>query len=256
MKISIITATFNSENSLQRTIDSVAEQDYEDIEHIIIDGGSTDNTLNIVKSNLNNVNKYISEKDNGIYSAFNAGIKLATGDIIGFLNSDDIYTNPHVISKVVNSFRIKNCDVLYGNLIYQSKDNTDSKTIRYWKSNVFHPNCLKYGWMPPHPTVYCKKEIYNKYGYYDEKFRISADYDYILRIFKESSIKKTYLPTVMVKMDIGGISNGSFKGICRKLKEDLHAIKRNRVGGFYTIICKNFRKVRQFSKLRTSKLPC
>lgn len=254
MKISIITATYNSEKSLQRTIDSVASQDYKNIEHIIIDGGSTDKTLSIIKSNLNHINTYISEKDNGIYSALNAGIKLATGDIIGFLNSDDVYNNQYVVSKIVNSFQVKNCDVVYGDLIYQSKNIADQKTIRYWKSNVYHSGCLKYGWMPPHPTVYCKKEIYEQYGLYNEKFQISADYDFILRIFKEPLIKKTYLPSVMVKMDVGGVSNGSAKGIIKKTKEDYQAIRQNKVGGFYTILCKNFRKISQFSKLRISKL--
>lgn len=256
MKVTIITATYNSENCIQRAIDSVANQDYKNIEHIIVDGGSTDGTLSIIKSNLNKIATYISEKDNGIYSAFNTGLKLATGDIIGFLNSDDTYNDPHVISRTVNSFTIKKCDVLYGNLVYQSRNSEKSRTIRYWKSNVFHPNCLKYGWMPPHPTVYCKKEIYEKYGYFDENFRISADYDFILRVFKDSTVRKTYLPIVMVKMDVGGASNGSFKGICRKSREDFEAIKRNQIGGFYTLFCKNFRKVMQFSKFRISKYSC
>ncbi len=256
MKVSIITATYNSEKSLQRAIDSVANQDYNNIEHIIIDGGSTDSTLSIIKSNLNKISTYISEKDNGIYSAFNAGLKLATGEIIGFLNSDDIFNDPHVISRTVNSFQLKKCDVLYGNLVYQSKERKKSKTVRYWKSNVFHPNCLKYGWMPPHPTVYCKKEIYEKYGYFDENLKISADYDFILRVFKDTAVRKTYLPTVMVKMDLGGASNGSFKGICRKSKEDFEAIKRNNIGGFYTLLCKNFRKILQFSIFRIAKYSC
>jgi len=256
MKVSIITATFNSEKSIQRTIDSVAGQDYKNIEHIIIDGGSTDMTISIIQSNSNLISTFISEKDKGIYDALNKGIKLATGDIIGFLNSDDVFTNMHVISKVANCFQVKGCDVLYGNLIYQSKDDTNRKTIRYWKSNKFHPDCLKYGWMPPHPTVYCKKEVYNQYGQYDEKFKISADYDYILRIFKEPVIKKTYLPVVMVKMDVGGISNGSAKGIFKKSREDYMAIRQNNAGGFYTIIFKNLRKIIQFNKFRNANLKC
>jgi len=256
MKVSIITATFNSEKSIQRTIDSIADQDYKDIEHIIIDGGSTDMTLSIIHSNSNHSVRLISEKDNGIYDALNKGIKLATGDIIGFLNSDDVFSNLQVISKVVNYFSVKDCDVLYGNLIYQSKDDLNRKTIRYWKSNIFHPDCLKYGWMPPHPTVYCKKEIYSQYGHYDERFKISADYDYILRIFKEPSIKKAYLPAVMVKMDIGGISNGSARSILQKTKEDYRVIRQNKAGGFYTIIFKNLRKVIQFNKFRNPNLKC
>ncbi|MEI7501777.1 MAG: glycosyltransferase family 2 protein [Paludibacter sp.] len=253
MKISIITATYNSEKSLQRTINSVVSQDYGNIEHIIIDGGSTDSTLAIIKSNLNSIDKYISERDNGIYSALNAGIKLATGDIIGFLHSDDIFNDEFVVSKIISTFQLENCDVLYGNLIYQSKNSNNPKTIRYWKSNSFKPIGLKYGWMPPHPTVYCKKTVYDQYGNFNEKFKISADYDFILRIFKETIIQKSYLPSIMVKMDVGGVSNGSLKGILRKSKEDYQSIRQNKVGGFYTILCKNLRKIFQFSKFRTSK---
>ncbi|MDD4968793.1 MAG: glycosyltransferase family 2 protein [Paludibacter sp.] len=255
MKISIITATYNSERFLQRTIDSVAAQDHADIEYIIIDGGSTDNTLNIIRSNANCITKFISEKDSGIYSALNKGIKLATGEIIGFLNSDDVYSNNHSISKIATCFEIKQCDVLYGDLVYQTKHNLNPKTVRYWKSNSFHSGCLKYGWMPPHPTLYCKKAIYDQYGLYNEQFKISADYDYILRIFKQPEIYKMYYPTVIVKMNIGGISNGSVNGIIKKTKEDLQALRLNKVGGYYTIAFKYLRKIRQLIKIRNSKFP-
>jgi len=252
MKISIITATYNSEKSLQRTIDSVVSQNYTDIEYIIIDGGSTDNTLNIIKSNSHQITKFISEKDNGIYNALNKGIMLATGEIIGFLNSDDVFANNKIISKIANFFQIKKCDVLYGNLVYQTKDNVNPKTVRYWKSNIFHVGCLKYGWMPPHPTLYCKKNIYDQYGLYNEQFEISSDYDFILRIFNRHEIIKSYFPTIIVKMDVGGISNRSIKSIIRKSKEDLQVLKINRVGGLYTLVFKNLRKVSQLYKIRNS----
>ncbi len=256
MKISIITATFNSEKSLQRTIDSVASQDYTEIEHIIIDGGSTDNTLNIICSNANRITKYISEKDDGIYSALNKGIKQATGDIIGFLNSDDVYFDNQAVSKIAHCFDIKKCDVLYGDLVYQTQDLTNPKTVRYWKSNIFHPGCLKYGWMPPHPTLYCKKTVYDQYGLYNEQFSISADYEYILRIFKQREINKTYYPSVIVKMNIGGISNRSIKSILKKSKEDLHALRINKVGGLYSIVFKYLRKASQLNGIRNSKVSC
>ena len=256
MKVSIITATFNSDQNIQRTIDSVAGQDYTDIEHIIIDGGSTDNTLQIIASNKHKISAFITEKDKGIYDALNKGIRLATGDVIGFLNSDDVFTNKHVISRVVNCLKIKKSDVIYGNLVYQSKEEENKKTIRYWRSNVYSPGCLKWGWMPPHPTVYCKREIYQKWGLYDDKFKISADYDFILRIFKEPSVSKSFLPTIMVKMDVGGASNKSVKNILQKSFEDFKAIHRNGTGNILTLFFKNIRKLNQFNMQKNNKIRC
>ena len=256
MKVSIITATYNSERSIQRTIDSVVAQDYFDIEHIIIDGGSTDNTLQIIESNKQKISKAISEKDKGIYDALNKGIRIASGDIIGFLNSDDVFTNKHVISRIVNCFQIKKTDVVYGNLVYQSKDDDNKKTIRYWRSNVYSPGCLKWGWMPPHPTVYCKKEVYDTWGGYDDNFKISADYDFILRVFKQPSVSKSFLPAVMVKMDVGGVSNNSIKNILQKSYEDFKAIHRNKTGNVLTVLFKNIRKLNQFNSYKNLKIRC
>lgn len=250
MKVSIITATYNSEKTIQRTINSVIHQDYENIEHIVIDGGSTDNTLKIIQKHKDSISMFVTEKDNGIYDALNKGIKLATGDIIGFLNSDDVYYNKHVISKIVNIFEKKKTDLIYGNLVYQTKENSSNKIIRYWKSNTFENSYLKYGWMPPHPTLYCTKEVYNKYGLYNDSYKIAADYDFILRVFKETALIKTYIPTVLVKMDIGGISNKSLVNIYKKTIEDYKAIKKNRIGGIVTLLFKNFRKLNQFTRIQ------
>jgi glycosyltransferase len=256
MKVSIITPTYNSEKTIQRTIDSVINQNFSDIEHIIIDGGSTDKTLEIITKNNGKISKFISEKDKGIYNAINKGISLATGDIIGILNSDDLLANEKIISKIVSCFEETNCDLVYGDIVYQTKDEKSPKIVRYWKSNVFKNNCLKYGWMPPHPSIYCKREIYQQYGVYDEELNISADYDFVLRIFKNSNLKKEYLPEIFVKMDIGGESNKSLKNIFIKSKEDYLAIKRNNTGNFMTVLFKNLRKVRQFNKFRNSKISC
>lgn len=256
MKVSIITATFNSEKSIQRTIDSVASQDYTQIEHIIIDGGSTDNTIDIIKRNNERISNFVSEKDNGIYHALNKGIKMATGDVIGFLNSDDVYTNNHIISRIVNCFKVKRTDLVYGNLVYQSKNEENKKTVRYWKSNVYNPGCLSYGWMPPHPTLYCKREVYEQWGLYNENFKISSDYEFILRIFKQPTVSKAFLPTIMVKMDVGGVSNNSLKNIILKTKEDYKAIKINNIGGISTVLFKNLRKIGQFNSLNNYKLRC
>lgn len=256
MKVSIITATYNSSRSIQRAIDSVTMQDYVDIEHIIIDGGSTDNTLDIIKKNKNRISVLISEKDNGIYDALNKGIKIATGDIIGFLNSDDMFTNKYVVSRIVNCFNVKKTDVVYGNIVYQSKDEDNKKTIRYWRSNVYNPGCLKFGWMPPHPTVYCKREVYETWGLYNDKFRISSDYEFILRIFKQPTISKAFLPTILVKMELGGVSNRSLKNIILKMIEDYKAIKINNIGGISTVIMKNLRKIGQFNTLKNGNIRC
>ena len=154
MKVSIITVTYNSEKSLQRSIDSVISQDYLDIEHIIIDGGSADNTIGIINENKKHIAKYISEKDSGIYQALNKGIRLATGDIIGILNSDDVFADTNIISKVVDSFSKNNSDVVYGNLLYVAKNQSENKTVRYWKSNPYNPKFLIFGGMRPQPTLF------------------------------------------------------------------------------------------------------
>lgn len=245
MRVSIITVTYNSEKTLQRTIDSVINQDYKYIEHIIMDGGSADGTIEIINKNQAYIAKSISEKDSGIYEALNKGITLSTGDIIGILNSDDVFAGSNIISKVVECFERNNSDILYGNLKYVSKSQQENKTIRYWKSNAFNPKKLKYGWMPPHPTLFCKKEIFKRYGLYNESLKIASDYDFILRIFRHQDLRIDFLPIVMVKMTVGGKSNGTLKNICKKSYEDLKAIKANNVGGFYTLILKNLRKLGQ-----------
>jgi glycosyltransferase len=248
MKVTIITATHNSGESLLKCIESIKSQDYKNIEHIVVDGGSTDNTLEIIKSNRNTITAYVSEKDSGIYEALNKGLRLSSGDIIGFLNSDDVLADNTTISQIVKAFETTACDVLYGDLLYKSKRNGDgnTKTIRYWRSNDFKEKSLKYGWMPPHPTLYCRKEIYDNLGFYEEKYRIASDYDYILRVFKNKHLKKLYLPITIVEMDMGGISNNSLRNIINKSSEDYQIIKKNHVGGFYTLIGKVTRKIFQF----------
>ncbi len=244
MKVSIITVTFNSQETLQDTIDSIVAQDYADIEHILVDGNSSDKTLEIIKSN-SSISKYLSEPDKGMYDALNKGIKMATGDIIGILNSDDVLASENVISKVVEFFKNNQSDVVYGDLVYISPTN-NNKSLRYWRSNTFNPSSLKNGWMPPHPTLYCKKSVYDTFGLYNENLKIASDYDFILRLFKNDKLIKSHLPTVMVKMSWGGISNRSIKNIIQKSKEDYYVIRKNKIGGFGTLILKNIRKFKQF----------
>jgi len=247
MKISIITATYNSQDTILDAINSVASQTYSNIEHIIIDGKSTDSTLSIVKENSDKISKIISEPDSGIYDALNKGIKNATGDVVAFMHADDIFANNNIIENAARLFQEQQTDSIYGDLQYVAKEDT-SKIIRYWKSGKFTFSKLKKGWMPPHPTFFIKKEIYNKFGMFDTNFRIAADYDIILRFLGKYKITTTYLPEVMIKMRVGGESNKSIKNIIKKMHEDVKALKKNKMGNWYTVFMKNISKIPQLFK--------
>lgn len=247
MKVSLITATYNSEISIKTCLDSIVSQDYSDLEYLFIDGGSSDNTLSIIKKYRQNnpFIKMVSEKDYGIYDALNKGISAASGDIIGFVHSDDFLASSDIINDIVSMMKTESLDGVYGNLQYVDKINT-KKIIRNWKSCHFKTGLLKNGWMPPHPTLFLKREVYQKYGLFDVSYRISADYDFMLRIFKDSELKFGYLPKVITKMRVGGASNRSIKNIIEKSKEDYRAIKSNNIGDFLTLIRKNTSKLKQF----------
>ncbi len=247
MKVSIITATYNNENTVEDTVLSVSSQTYKNIEHIIIDGNSSDNTIQIIKKHQDKIAKIISEPDKGIYDALNKGIKYASGDIICFLHADDIYADDTIIEKAVNLFSEKHTDSIYGDLQYVAKEDT-GKIIRYWKSGEFTFSKLKKGWMPPHPTFLVRKEIYENCGVFDTNFKIAADYDLILRFLGKHKISTAYLPEVMIKMRIGGESNKSLKNIIKKMKEDIKVLKKNKLGGWQTVIMKNIIKVPQLFK--------
>lgn len=244
MKISIITSTFNSEKTLQDTLDSIQGQNYSEVETIVIDGGSQDGTLELIKKNKS-ITKYISEQDNGIYDALNKGVKLATGEIIGFVHSDDLLADTSILTKIAEKIKSEGLDGIYGDLDYVDKNNTN-KIIRAWKSCSFQPKLLKQGWMPAHPTLFLKKEVYEKHGLFDTSYKIAADYDFMLRILKDESLKFGYLPEVITKMRVGGASNRSIKNIIQKTKEDYRAVTSNNVGGFLSILRKNTSKIKQF----------
>jgi len=247
MKVSIITATYNSESTIEMCLKSVLNQTYSDIEYIIVDGASKDKTLSIVKhfTKAHKTIKIISEKDQGIYDALNKGIALATGDIIGFVHSDDFLANPNIITSIVEAFNINNADGVYGDLHYVSHKNTDN-IIRNWVSQPFRQKLLKQGWMPAHPTLYLKKKVYDIHGAFNLEYSIAADYDYILRIFRLADLNFYYLPKTIVKMRVGGASNRSLKNIVQKTKEDYRAVKQNKIGNWLTILLKNITKIKQF----------
>jgi glycosyltransferase len=247
-KISIITVSFNSQSTIKHTIQSVASQDYQNKEYILIDGASTDWTLDIISFLKDKINYFVSEKDNGIYNAMNKGIKASSGDIIGILNSDDFYSNNEVLSKVANIFEETDCDCLYGDLVYVDKGDARN-IVRYWKSGEFSKRKLRMGWMLPHPTFFVKKEIYEKYGLYNLKFKTAADYEMILRLLHNDSIKVEYLPEILIKMRIGGESNSSFLNRLKGNYEDNLAWDMNNLRKpLLTRFLKPLRKVKQFFK--------
>jgi len=245
LKISIITATYNSYPNILSMLKNIQSQSYPNIELIIIDGGSTDGTIEEIKK-CNFVTDYISELDQGIYDALNKGLKLASGQIIGFLHSDDVFANNNIVSEIVNQFKNKKIAGLYGDLQYVKKKNTN-EIIRNWKSCNFYAGLLKKGWMPAHPTLFLRKEVYTKHGNFNLTYKISADYDFMIRVLKDNTFKFIYLPKVITKMRIGGESNRSLKNIIVKTKEDYRVITSNKIGNLTTLFLKNFNKFKQFN---------
>lgn len=248
IKISIITATWNSENTLTECIESVTKQKYQNREHIIIDAASTDNTIKIIQANIKKIDNYISEKDSGIYEALNKGINLATGEVVGFLHSDDFYPNNDTLLKISEIFKDKNIDAVYGDLDYVNKKDIN-KVVRKWRSKKFKSHKIYWGWMPAHPTLYVRKKWYTNENMFDTSFKISADYLSTLRLFTNSKFKAKYLPQVLVKMRTGGASNKSLKSITIKTREDWKALRKCNFSIARTlqiIICKNLRKINQF----------
>jgi len=245
MKVSIITACYNSSATIIDTLKSLEQQTYADIEYIIVDGASKDNTLDVIKANCSRVSFVISERDNGIYDALNKGVAAATGDVVGFLHSDDLFASPYIVQNIVDCFNQNNVDAVYGDLEYVDKTDT-SKIVRLWRSGLYERKQLTNGWMPPHPTFYMKRELYSKFGFFDLNFRIAADYDSILRYLWVNKITLAYIPSVLIKMRVGGASNRSLKNIYLKSKEDILALKKNGVFWPKALLFKNLSKIPQF----------
>jgi glycosyltransferase len=245
MKISIITATYNSAATVRDTLNAVRDQDHADIQHIIIDGMSADDTLTIV-SGFPHVAKVISEKDKGIYDAMNKGIGLATGDIIGILNSDDIYTDHTVLSAIAQIFADPAVMTVYADLQYVDADDIN-RIRRTWVAGPFKKKNFYYGWMPPHPTFFVRKEVYRQAGLFSTDLRSAADYELMLRILLKYGLSVSYLPRVIVKMRMGGMSNASLNNRLRANKEDRLAWKLNGLRpNFFTLYLKPLRKIHQF----------
>jgi len=244
MKITIITVSFNSEATIKQTIDSVLAQDYPDVEYIVVDGASKDGTVDILKSYGDRI-KYISEKDKGIYDALNKGLKLATGDVVGTIGSDDFLPNSSVLGHVAEAFIQTGKDVIYGDLQYINPDN-DEKIVRYWSSGEYKvENWLK-GWMPPHLSCYIKREAFEKYGNYIIDFSCSGDYELMLRMMYKHKLSAGYLPEVLMTMRNGGTSTASWKHRYRANMEDRRAWELNQLQPkWYTLWMKPLSKISQ-----------
>jgi len=245
MKISIVTAVFNRVETVADALRSVESQSYRNIEHIIQDGGSVDGTLDVIRRSEASVPHFVSEPDSGIYDAINKGISRASGEIIGLMHSDDFFAHDKVLERIVEAFSNPAVDGVYGDLDYVSAVNT-KKTVRRWRSGIYSRDRLRRGWMPPHPTLYLRREVFDLWGLYDTSMSISADYEAMLRYLVKGNIRLAYIPEVLVKMRVGGESNRSLSRVLQKSQEDYTALRRYGVGGIGTLMAKNFSKLEQF----------
>ena len=245
LKISVVTAVYNSHRTVGQAIESVLSQSYPQVESVVIDGASTDGTLAVLESYRTRLGVFVSEPDRGIYDALNKGVECATGAVVGFLHADDVFENNDVLVKVAGAFEDPAVDAVYGDLVYVRHDDI-SQVIRYWKPGPYSDSALTRGWMPPHPTFYVRRSVYERLGGFDTGYRIAADYDTMLRFLAVGKIRVAYIPEVLVRMRTGGISNRSLKTIVRKSLEDIEVLRRNKVGGVVTLLRKNFSKLSQF----------
>lgn len=246
LKISIITVCYNSAHTLPDTIRSVAEQDYPEIEHIIVDGGSTDGTVDILEK-APSVACFVSESDKGIYDAMNKGIAMATGDVVGILNADDFYLNKSVISQIAQIFNNEDVDACYADLVYVKETDTN-KIIRYWRSQPFKPGLFLKGWMPAHPTFFVRKSVYQQHGLFNLNYRIAADVEMLFRLLEVKRINTVYLPETIIKMRLGGTTNKSLKNIQKQNQEVLMILDAyyDRVSRIHFFVSKILNRCQQF----------
>nr|WP_068890684.1 glycosyltransferase family 2 protein [Pedobacter panaciterrae] len=246
MKVSLVTVVLNCSDYIEGCVRSVVDQDYDNIEYIVIDGGSTDGTVSLIKKYHHKIHYFISEKDQGMYDALNKGFAVATGDLVGILNADDLFATKDTISSVVNCFRQTDCDIVYGNLDFISR--TDfTKVTRRWKSKPYKPESIKRGWMPAHPTLYMKKEVLVAQGGYSLDFGSCADYELIIRVLQKNSLHLVFLDKLLVLMRNGGMSNGSLRKIYRTMINDYRALSHHKIPNpVLVMLLKKLRKLNQF----------
>jgi len=215
------------------------------VDHVVVDGASSDGTREILEGQREDFGAFVSERDGGIYEALNKGITLSGGAVVGFLHADDLFADSQVLARIQVAFADPSVQGVYGDLCYVSKEDT-SKLVRYWRAGEYTPARLRRGWMPPHPTLYVRREWYERIGSFNTGYRIAADYDFILRLFSHPEFKAAYIPEVLVTMRVGGASNRSLRNVARKSREDYRALRANGVGGLGTLTWKNVSKLGQF----------
>ena len=245
LTISVITAVFNRVDTIAQALASVQRQTWKQVGHIVIDGASTDGTLQVIEAQRDRLAVLVSERDGGIYDALNKGFALASGDVVGLMHSDDFYADEQVLEWVALAFADPAVDGVYGDLDYVAKADP-ARIIRRWRSGTYQRSRLAHGWMPPHPTLFLRRSVIEQWGGFDTTFRIAADYDAMLRYMVRGNIRLAYIPKVLVKMRVGGESNRSLSRIFRKTREDYTALRRNEVGGLGALLWKNLSKVGQF----------
>lgn len=254
MKISVITATYNSEATILDAVRSLDQQTFprNNIEWILVDGASTDKTLELIKDQDFHPDQWVSEPDKGIYDALNKGVKMATGDFVGFLHADDVLASPGVLFRISCALSSCDADAVYGDLQYvRPKADGEFSLVRHWDSGIFYRRKLAWGWMPPHPSFYLRRGIYDQVQldngeYFDTSYTCAADYDFMMRVLGTHKVEPAYLRMVLVQMRLGGISNRSLKHIITKSKEDWRVIRNNRIGHVHTLAWKNLGKLKQF----------
>jgi glycosyltransferase len=235
----------NRADTLAAALRSVQVQTCANVEHIVIDGGSTDGTLDVVAGYRAGIAKVVSEPDRGLYDALNKGIRHASGDVIGFMHADDEFASPHALARIAAAFDDPSVDAVYGDLVYVNKTDA-SRVVRYWRAGQYQRDRLTQGWMPPHPTFYVRAGIYSRFGTFDTRFRIAADYENMLRILWRGRVQAAYIPEVLVRMRTGGTSNVSLLNMLRKSREDYAAMRQNGIGGLHALLRKNVTKLPQF----------
>jgi glycosyltransferase involved in cell wall biosynthesis len=226
MRVTVVTVAFNSSATIADTLRSIEGQQYDDLEHIVIDGGSTDGTLDILRSTGTRVSRIVSEPDRGIFDAMNKGWSLATGDVVGFLNSDDTFSSPESVARIAAALVKSESDACYGDLVYVDRENP-SRVVRYWRSRPFVNGDFRKGWQPPHPTFYVRREVFERVGGFDLEFRIQSDFEFCLRLLEVARIRSCYVPHVLVNMRTGGVSNSGFRNVLRGNIEAYRACHKN-----------------------------
>jgi len=244
--ISVITVSYNSRETIADTIESVASQTYPSVEHIVMDGASTDGTLEVLERFRDKLSKIVSEPDEGIYAAMNKGLSLATGDVIGTLNSDDVYVDENVLALVAEVFRDDSVDVCYGDIFYVDKGDLN-RIVRHWKSEPYRPGLFEQGWMPPHPSFFIRRRVLGRVGLFEPRYRFAADFDFMLRALHVQRLRSIYLPRELVTMRVGGWTNNSVRNVIRGNIEAYRSCRKNGLGvSPFFIARKIFRKLPQY----------